>query len=44
VADRLAAWAENSATHRLRRRVRQGLTWDSLFRRTILPLLEGEAL
>ncbi len=43
VAVSLAKWAENSATHRLRRRVRQTLTWDSLYRSTILPLLEGEA-
>lgn len=41
VASRLAAWAEASAVHRLRSRVRQGLTWDQLFRREILPLLEG---
>ncbi len=41
VASRLAAWAEASAVHRLRRRVRQGLTWEQLFRRDILPLLEG---
>jgi len=43
VAARLAAWAEASAIHRLRRRVRQSLTWDQLFRREILPLLEGKA-
>ena len=41
VASRLAAWAEASAVHRLRSRVRQSLTWDQLFRREILPLLEG---
>jgi glycosyltransferase involved in cell wall biosynthesis len=42
VANRLAAWAEASAVHRLRCRVRQALTWDQLFRRDILPWLEGE--
>ncbi len=41
VASRLTAWAEGSAVHRLRRRVRQSLTWEQIFRREILPLLEG---
>lgn len=43
VAARLAAWAEDSAPHRLRRRVRQTLTWERLFQRDILPWLEGKA-
>ncbi len=43
VAARLATWAETSPLHRLRRRVRQTLTWDSLFRHAILPLLEDES-
>ncbi len=41
VASRLTAWAEGSAVHRLRQRVRQSLTWEQIFRREILPLLEG---
>jgi mannosylglucosylglycerate synthase len=43
VAARLVDWAESNAVHRLRRRVRQTLTWDRLFQRDILPWLEGSA-
>jgi glycosyltransferase involved in cell wall biosynthesis len=38
-ADRLLAWAEQSATHQLRRRVRQNYTWPAIFKRGIGPLL-----
>lgn len=40
VADRLLAWAENSPVHRLRRRVRERYTWEAIFHRRILPLLQ----
>jgi len=40
VAGRLAAWAEGSAVHRLRRRVRQALTWEQLFQQDLRPWLE----
>ncbi len=43
LADWIAAWAERSPTHQLRRRVRQAFTWDALFERTLRPLLEGGA-
>ena len=36
---RILAWAEGSAGHRLRRRVRQGYTWQAIFSRDIEPLL-----
>jgi glycosyltransferase involved in cell wall biosynthesis len=42
-ADRLLTWAEQSAIHRLRRRVRQNYTWPAIFRREIEPLLREEA-
>jgi glycosyltransferase involved in cell wall biosynthesis len=38
VADLILKWMENSSTLRLRRRVRQQLTWQSLFQHEILPL------
>ena len=40
IAERLLAWMENSATHNLRRRVRQNYTWPAIFRREIEPLLQ----
>jgi mannosylglucosylglycerate synthase len=43
-ADRLLSWAEHSATHRLRRRVRQNYTWSALFRREIELLLREETV
>jgi glycosyltransferase involved in cell wall biosynthesis len=45
LAGRILAWAEDSPVHRLRRRVRQGYTWQAIFRRDIEPLLRrrGEA-
>jgi len=39
LAERLLAWAEGSAVHRLRRRVRQSYTWQAIFHRDIEPLL-----
>jgi len=39
LAVRILAWTEESAVHRLRRRVRQGYTWQAIFRRDIEPLL-----
>jgi len=41
LAARLLAWAEGSAVHRLRRRVRQSYTWQAIFRRDIEPLLRS---
>jgi glycosyltransferase involved in cell wall biosynthesis len=40
LAERLLARAEQSPTHRLRRRVRQDYTWPAIFRRDIQSLLE----
>lgn len=40
LAVRILAWSEESAVHRLRRRVRQGYTWQAIFRRDIEPLLD----
>lgn len=42
VAGRILAWAEESAVHRLRRRVRQDYTWQAIFHRDIRPLLGSE--
>jgi glycosyltransferase involved in cell wall biosynthesis len=39
LAARILAWAEGSAVHRLRRRVRQGYTWQAIFSRDIELLL-----
>jgi mannosylglucosylglycerate synthase len=39
IAARILAWAEASAVHRLRRRVRQTLTWETIFEHKIRPLL-----
>jgi glycosyltransferase involved in cell wall biosynthesis len=41
LAARILAWAEGSAVHRLRRRVRQSYTWQSIFQRDIEPLLRS---
>ena len=41
LAERILAWAEGSAVHRLRRRVRQTYTWQAIFRRDIEPLLRS---
>ncbi len=40
IAGQIVAWAESSPVHRLRRRVRQTLTWDTIFERRIRPLLK----
>ena len=42
VAGRILAWAEGSAVHRLRRRVRQAYTWQAIFRRDFEPLLRAK--
>jgi glycosyltransferase involved in cell wall biosynthesis len=42
LALRLLAWADGSAVHRLRRRVRQGYTWPAIFHRDIEPLLGSQ--
>ncbi|MBN1219987.1 MAG: glycosyltransferase family 4 protein [Anaerolineae bacterium] len=39
IAERILAWADESAMHRLRRRVRQNYTWLAIFERDIAPLL-----
>ena len=41
LAARILAWAEGSAVHRLRRRVRQSYTWQAIFQRDIEPLLRS---
>ncbi len=41
VAERIAAWAEGSRVHRMRRRVRQSYTWTALFQDQIAPLLHA---
>lgn len=43
VADLILKYVEDSSVLRLRRRVRQRLTWRSIFQRRILSLLEGGA-
>jgi glycosyltransferase involved in cell wall biosynthesis len=44
VADLILKWVVGSPVLRLRRRVRQNLTWNSIFHREILPLVkEGQA-
>jgi glycosyltransferase involved in cell wall biosynthesis len=40
-AAQILAWAEKNPQHHLRRRVRQGYTWDTIFEHTIRPLLNG---
>jgi glycosyltransferase involved in cell wall biosynthesis len=41
VADLILNWMENSPVFRLRRRVRQELTWRSIFHRQIAPLVDA---
>lgn len=43
IAGLILKWAEESHVLRLRRRIRQNLTWQSIFQRKILPLLERGA-
>ncbi len=40
VAGRIVTWMEETPTHRLRRRVRQTLSWDAIFRQNIEQLLQ----
>ena len=40
VADRILDWAQHSAVHRLRQRVRLNYTWQTIFRRQIEPMLQ----
>jgi glycosyltransferase involved in cell wall biosynthesis len=41
VAGLILNWMENNPVFRLRRRVRQGLTWSGIFNRQILPFLDS---
>jgi glycosyltransferase involved in cell wall biosynthesis len=41
LAGRILDWAEGSRVHRLRRRVRQGYTWQAIFRHGVEPLLRS---
>ncbi|MBN2117122.1 MAG: glycosyltransferase family 4 protein [Anaerolineales bacterium] len=43
IAGLILQWAENSSVLRLRRHIRQNLTWQSIFRHDILPLLNRGA-
>ena len=40
LADALVQWSDSSRVFQLRRRVRQSLTWRSIFQHEILPLIE----
>jgi mannosylglucosylglycerate synthase len=40
VARQLINWADHDRIHQLRRQVRQKYTWQAIFRRSILPLLQ----
>jgi hypothetical protein len=42
VAELLINWAHTSMTQRLKQRIRQKYTWQSIFTHDILPLLRGE--
>lgn len=41
LADKVLDWLEHSQQQILRRRVRQGFTWRSIFQYQIVPLLGG---
>lgn len=41
IAAQVTAWMAGSPTYRLKRKVRQGLTWKALLQSQILPLLTG---
>ena len=41
LAQQLQNWLEENSQYQLRRRVRRDFTWDAIFQRQILPLLEG---
>jgi glycosyltransferase involved in cell wall biosynthesis len=42
LAEQMLNWAEMSAEHRLRVRVRRQYTWQAIYQRDILPLLQNE--
>lgn len=42
LADQILIWIEENPTVQMRRRVRLGFLWESIFRREILPLITGE--
>jgi glycosyltransferase involved in cell wall biosynthesis len=42
VAKQIMTWAETDPVYRLRRRARQGYTWNAIFHRDIKPLLDGK--
>ena len=42
VAGLIITWMKNSPVHRMRRRTRQGFTWQSIFQHEILPLVEQD--
>lgn len=42
LADQILIWIEEDPTVQMRRRVRLGFLWESIFRREILPLITGE--
>jgi glycosyltransferase involved in cell wall biosynthesis len=44
VSERILDWAQNSATQRLRQRIRQNFTWQAIFQHNILPLLKEGGL
>jgi glycosyltransferase involved in cell wall biosynthesis len=39
VAEMILDWSQNSATQRLKRRIRQNFTWQAIFQHKILPLI-----
>jgi glycosyltransferase involved in cell wall biosynthesis len=41
LAEQLLDWMEANPQYQLRRRVRRDFTWENIFRRDILPLLQG---
>ncbi len=43
VADRMRQWAQQDATHALRSKVRRDFTWQAIFTRKIVPLIEEVA-
>jgi len=41
IAERIVSFVAETRVHRLRRRVREGYTWEAIFERDIRPLLQG---
>jgi glycosyltransferase involved in cell wall biosynthesis len=41
VAGQIAEWAGGDLLHRMKRRVRQGFTWQAIFAKQILPLIQN---